>query len=245
MGVKLFAALTTVTLIASGANAADVVTVTDTTPVFEPASTYSFYLGLKGGAGPIIGDNDFTSAPTPFRVERIDGSIDYDTGYAIAVEAGIYLTPNWRAGVELAYARMEPETLNQGVFAPFRDSLNGDIEAYNVFAETAYEFGPFGVFRPYVKAGVGAVHISLDNVTSSTTFNGVADDSDTVFAGRIGAGAAIALSERFDLIAEYDFTYGQDAEFEFTFPTFPGTGTAPFEVEVAAHRVLAGIRARF
>ncbi len=140
---------------------------------------------------------------------------------------------------------MESETLNQGVFAPYRDSLNGDIEAYNVFAETAYEFGPSGVFRPYVKAGVGAVHISLDNVTSSATFLGVADDSDTVFAGRIGAGAALALSERFDLIAEYDFTYGEDAEFEFRFPTFPGTGTAPFEVEVAAHRVLAGIRARF
>ncbi|WP_269812722.1 hypothetical protein [Aurantimonas marina] len=42
MGVKLVAALATATLIASAANAADVVTVTDTAPVFEPASTYSF-----------------------------------------------------------------------------------------------------------------------------------------------------------------------------------------------------------
>lgn len=83
------------------------------------------------------------------------------------------------------------------------------------------------------------------SIVNNTAGKGSGEPEASAFAGRIGAGAAITLSERFDLIAEYDFTYGQDAEFEFTFPTFPVTGTAPFELEVAAHRVLAGIRARF
>lgn len=244
---RFVAPLTVAVLISGAASAAD---------TFGPAvgadeglaSQYGLYIALKAGGGPLVPDTDYTAPPTTARPTILSGAISYDEGWYGAMEVGYFLTPNIRAGVELAYGNLDPESFTgraaNNSFPPFSVTFaSGDIDSYSAIAEAAYEFDNFGFFRPYVKVGAGIGYVSLDDVTPDpNNFFGFANDSDTVAVGRVGAGFAVPLSDHVDLLADYDFTFGQDAEFDFS---LPGTGaSAPFSVDVEAHRIGAGLRFR-
>lgn len=89
---------------------------------------------------------------------------------------------------------------------------------------------------PYLGGGVGPARISVDDFDSPNA--AIADDTDTVLAYQLGAGAAYAVTGTIDLSLGYRYHTGGDPEME----TARG---GDFTTEVAGHTLTLGVRYSF
>jgi opacity protein-like surface antigen len=93
----------------------------------------------------------------------------------------------------------------------------GDISNLGVFANVYYDFNRMGAISPYVGAGIGVSNV---DVTYRPSDISIINDSETKFAYQIKAGAAYALTERFDVFTELAYRATEDVTF--SNQLFPG-----------------------
>lgn len=130
--------------------------------------------------------------------------------------------------------------------------LDGSLKSATFTVEAFYDF-PLKPVTPYLKVGAGvssnsyAARLGGAGVAAFDPFDGTedgyydaySDETTTSFAWNVGAGASVALSNRFDLFAEYQFITFGDAE------TGQDDFTDGFQIDGAsAHQGIVGIRVR-
>ncbi|MFK7791517.1 MAG: outer membrane protein, partial [Devosiaceae bacterium] len=177
---------------------------------------------------------------------RLSGDFELGSPFSFGAEAGAIFSNGLRLSVDLAYYSVDPEQANIA-FAPGAaqtpNVLAGDISGFMGFANIGYEYQDFGNFRPFLIAGLGFVSAELENVRAPLgPLTGIANSSDTQFAGKLGFGAAYELFDNFSLVGEYNYiTTFDDMNLAFTAPG----QTTPFAVESNTHRIHVGLRYSF
>lgn len=254
------AALTLATAMTGNTLAADLVE-PDPIPVEAPVVSNDdklFYFDVAGSFGLVIPQNGF-EAGAPLNAE---GRFQDEIGYGGSLEAGAFLTSNIRLSAELVYGKIEHdkekiERLNGVRINSVKLDLDGETRLFQGFLKAAYEtrlsdlgaeslwLQPMSV---YGIAGIGFSHIENDAILRNgfgPGFDGVANASDTVLAGKIGAGFVYDITNRVSLVSEYNFVFGQKADVTLQSQAPLPPITAPIEIETNAHTLFTGLRIKF
>lgn len=152
----------------------------------------NFYAGGSLSAS-ITSDYDFNAGNTGSQTR----SLEFDPAFGVDGRAG-YDFGDIRAELELGYKHLGVDSVSPG------SNADGDIGAYSVMLNGAYDFDIGSDFTPYVGAGVGALfawgdvsYTGQDGATQDKNVYGVAP------AAQIGVGTAYTVSEEVDLIGGY------------------------------------------
>ncbi|WP_379549495.1 outer membrane protein [Qipengyuania sp. DGS5-3] len=157
---------------------------------------------------------------------------DFDNGFAISGQAGYKLSNGFRVELQGDYneydvgthtgltvgetdidasdvailTRGAADDANPTVGAVIADG-QGQVKNFGLFTNAFYDLNRGGTIQPYVGAGVG---YQWTDVEFSPSGVDVADDDDGAFAYQLMAGASVAVSESFDLFAQYTYrdTFG-------------------------------------
>lgn len=202
-----------------------------------------FYFTLQGVYGPVLGKNDFF-APQSNAPGALSGTVNYNNGFVIGGAAGKFLTDNVRVGVELNYFTIDPKSMNFAATGPLgalNVNLGGSVSGVTAMVDVGYETKFTDKFGGFVEAGFGLMNINLNNVTTGANFNGFINDSDTVWAGKVGAGLTYEVSDRVELFSKYNLVFGEKANVKFTAPG-AALNPVPFNVSTTQHSVLFGVR---
>jgi OOP family OmpA-OmpF porin len=163
-----------------------------------------------------------------------------------------------RGGTNQAIAGLCAPGVTRTVAAPNCGSPSGKIEHWSVLGNVIYDIGPDWMINPFIGAGVGVAHVDLktrgqlSNVTGVITAPSganpsqqdiVIDDSDTVFAWQLLAGASWKATDRLKVDATYRFLSGSDGQFKSlgTGAIQPGT----FQGKYRDSSVTVGLRYSF
>jgi opacity protein-like surface antigen len=149
----------------------------------------SLHGGIKFGED---WDDDWTGGDLTF---------EFDDGWRIGGAVGYSLSPIFAIEGELSYMQQE---LDGDQDCCDHGKLSIATGMVNLVA------GVGDWVRPYVGAGVGAAHISFNDVDLPAAFD--LDDSDIVLAAQGFAGVHLVVSERFAIGARYRFLHLDDAE---------------------------------
>ncbi|WP_337185473.1 outer membrane beta-barrel protein [Phenylobacterium sp.] len=153
---------------------------------------------------------------------------------------GYQLTDNWRVELEVGYRGGDFDSVNgvnQAVIglctpgvvrtaaAPGCGAPDGDISSWTFMGNIIYDFLPGSTISPFLGAGIGANHVSVDvvgqfsNVTGAITAanpaiqNLTIDDSDTAFAYQGIAGLAWRVTDKLRVDLTYRYLSGGDIDF--------------------------------
>ena len=232
------------------------------------------FIGVKFGYGPAFADNDIEVdlGATDFGPgATASGYVDNDYLIGGSIEAGVFLTDNFRVSLEGTYGYVEnDEQVIEAVSFPAigaafgagaqaaveadaigGDELDGQTFTAQGFLKAAYEvpvaenFLFLRDFRVFATAGVGFVHFNNNLVISdpeSDFFGARAEGNDVALAGKVGFGTVSSLTETIALTTEFNYLFGEDAELELVAPD--GT-VAPFTLETEAIIFQSGIRISF
>ena len=187
-------------------------------------------------------------------------STEFDSGFAIAAEAGLKYANNFRSGVELVYTQSDVDThsnvtlgggsidaLDAAALAGAPDPLGvsvgdlvadgrGEISSTALFANVYYDFGTQSPFSPYLGVGIGFADVSVEYAPSGV---GIIDDGETKFAYQIKAGASYAINTAFEVYGEYAFRATDDIAV--SNDLFPGT----LDIENQSNNFAVGVRYTF
>lgn len=199
------------------------------------------YVRLHAGAS-VLADSDLQSR----------GSIDarqtsYDTGFTGGLAGGYAVDPGAEGGfllrpeLELSYRQNEPDSMRAQVILSGAGvqtfDASGTLHAVTGFANLWLSHPiPGTEIRPYAGGGAGPAHVWFDNVASPNA--AVVDDGDTVLAGQVGAGVAVPISGRLDVMADYRYLAAETVEMAHV------RGRA-FDAELDGHSLSLGLRYRF
>ena len=187
-------------------------------------------------------------------------------GYQVTDHWRVELEAGYRPGdidsVRGGTTQVIPGLCTQGVLrttaAPNCGSPSGKIESWTVMANVLYDIGPDWVIDPFIGAGLGVNHISLttngqfSNVTGVVTPIGGAnpsiqnlaiDDSDTVFAWQLIAGATWKATDRLKIDATYRYLDTSSGQFNSTGTNALQPGT--FQGRYVDNSVTLGLRYSF
>lgn len=156
----------------------------------------------------------------------------FDTGYNLGIRAG-YQFGQARVEGEVQYAENDLNDLN--VSGSSLDA-DGDVSSTAFMANFIYAFLPQQRVHPYVGAGVGVAHVSINDARVGNA--GVADDSDTVFAYQLMVGVEYDVTQQVALYGDYHYLGTDD-------PTFEGTSGSDFDSEYNSSNVSVGVRYTF
>lgn len=174
-----------------------------------PQARAQLYAGGYGGFDiGHDGDGLIGATTAPFTMEY---------GFGFGAFFGGYVGQNMRVEGEISYRSNDLESFN-GVL------IGGDVTSLAYMANFYFDIPAQSVLTPYVGAGVGAADVEM---------SGFRNGSDTVIAGQVIVGAAIATSPDVSLTFEYRL-FGTDE---------PNINN--FEFEYLHSNILAGIRATF
>lgn len=170
-------------------------------------------LSLLGGSAAYAAD---TTSPVYLRLDtggsfstNVGGNLgNVDAGSSAIIGAGLgyRFSPNIRADVTLGYRpgyQVKDNVSVSGV--PVKGS--GDVDSFDAMANVYYDIGTYGVFTPYVGAGLGLA----SNTTGTTegTIAGipvtVSGNTQTSFAWQLGLGTAVDLSSGWALDVGYRY----------------------------------------
>ena len=259
------AAILSSTAMLASAQAADVIV---PEPVIEDPIVENVrraFLSVKFGYGPAIADNDIDADISALAGPgaRVSGFVENDYLVGASVEAGVFLTDNFRVSLEGTYGYVENDTqvVDAAVVPAFpagaglligEDTVDGQTFTAQGFAKVAYEvpvaenFLFLREFRVFGTAGVGFVHfnnnLTLTEANNPVFLNARAEGQDTVLAGKVGFGTVSKLTDRIALTSEFNYLFGEDAELELV---TTGGAVVPFELETEALLFQTGIRIAF
>jgi opacity protein-like surface antigen len=193
----------------------------------------SFYVGGALGAA-VVQDAENSGA-------SLDIDAETGIGFHLAGAVGMQFADGLRLEFELAYRQAGVDTLgvtNPGSlgFAAGSRSGEGTLGAMAMMFNAAWEFDLGSRVRPFVLGGVGAARVAYSDVKAAGA--AAFDDSTIAFAWQVGAGATVAVSDRWLV----DLSYRLFAALE---PEFVDTAGEPFEGEFVSHDFLVGARYLF
>ncbi|MCU0554224.1 MAG: outer membrane beta-barrel protein [Syntrophales bacterium] len=159
-------------------------------PAATAAEAGPFYVGLFGG---YVMPDDLENG----------ADISLDNSWALGVKGG-YIVPTFKwLAVELEYAYLAEQDLDQAGYA-------GDFKASNLMLNFVLRY-PEGKFHPYIGAGIGWSWGEL-NVTGP---GGAVDDTDNALAWQLLLGVNFEITRNWSadlsyryLRAEYEFGSG-------------------------------------
>lgn len=127
-------------------------------------------------------------------------TMSFDPGFGLDLRGG-YDLGDWRAELELGYRTIGIDSVDPG------SNASGDVNAYTVMINGAYDFDTGSEWTPYVGLGVGALIIEGD--VSYTSSSNTAETETKNFYGaapaaQVGLGVAFEVSDDVDLIGGYD-----------------------------------------
>lgn len=209
-----------------------------------------------GNGAPALPFGTPIAAGTPY-----GWTTEFDSGYAVSGEVGLFYDSGLRSGLELSYAKADVEThsgvnvagtvidgvdaavltgsatqLGATVGAVVAVPAGDQIESTSVFANLYYDFNRGGALRPYLGAGVGYSDVSVTYRPSNVN---IIDDSEGKLAYQVKGGASFAFNEQIELYAEATYRATDDVELDNQL--FPGT----LSIENTQGLVSVGARYRF
>lgn len=114
--------------------------------------------------------------------------------------------------------------------------VDGDGSLLNVMVNGYYDFDLGSKLTPFIGAGVGWGHVSLDiDLDSGGQTVSVVDDSDNVFAYQGIIGLSYEFTDGVSALASYSYLATSDPEFE-------DSSGVPFDSEYSSHNILVGVR---
>jgi len=157
-----------------------------------------FYVGLSGSAI-FLEDSDAT-------ISGVGVSVDYDTAYGIAGQAGYRFGNGLRAEGEVGYTNIDDADLNAlGVTV----GLNADLDVWLFTGNLFYDLHVNDWLSPYVGGGVGIARQELGSVTA--TFGGTtvttSGDSSTDLTAFGEIGLNMHLTPNLDLVPGYRYAW--------------------------------------
>ena len=158
---------------------------------------------------------------------------------------GYQFTDHWRVELEAGYRPGDIDSVRGGTTqaitglcatgvirtaaAPTCGSPSGRIETWTVMGNVLYDILPGSTIDPFIGAGVGINHLTLNTDGQFSNVTGVVvnapgslnppiqnlhiDDSDTTFAYQLIAGLAWRVTDRLNVDTTYRFLGGSDAHF--------------------------------
>jgi opacity protein-like surface antigen len=187
---------------------------------------------------------------------------EFDNGFAISGQVGHAFDNGLRVELELAYSKYDVDThsnltvgganidgadvavLTRGTPDPANPTVGaviadgqGDVSNFGAFLNVFYDINAGGKFTPYVGAGLGYQSVDVDYQPSGVPV-GKGDDDGLAWQAIIGL--SFAMSEQFDLFAQYNYRASFDrADIELSL--LPAT----LGVKSKQSTVSAGVRYRF
>ena len=125
-------------------------------------------------------------------------------------------------------------------------AVDGDVSAFTLMANLYYDIDADSGWKPYVGGGVGLSRLSISSRSRATGVT-LADDEDTVFAYKVGAGIGYDIDVNDETSGERPVTVSLDYRYFGTEdPTFRGsvTGTK-FDTEQEGHYIGASLKVWF
>jgi opacity protein-like surface antigen len=134
-----------------------------------------------------------------------DGTYAPGHGFNIAFDVGMYLTRNWRAELELAWA-------NVGDGTAYGIAHSGHANILTLLGNVLYSIDVAPWVRPYVGAGVGLVNVQVNRIGAvGGAF--VIDGNDTAFAAALHAGLDFPVWQRLTITGRYTALWTSSASF--------------------------------
>ena len=193
-------------------------------PAMAQDSSTRFFQGLYlSGA---IGAHETTDANINGGSINVDN--DTDAGLAGLVGLGLQLgTTNWRVELETSYRQSDVDAISGA-------AGSGDVDALSFVGNVFYDIALTEKVDFYLGGGVGLADVDYSSVSpvGSSTLN----DNDMGWAWQLGAGAAVAMTDRLKLTLDYRFLNIEDLDF----PTSPSV--AEVDAEYRDHAVFVGLR---
>lgn len=235
---KLVAAASALFLMGGAAQSADLYT-----PVPDPAPVYTggWYFSGFGGA------NWLDNTSFDVTLNQADDAIvnKYDTGFvvggAIGYDLGQTMGPlGLRIEGELSYRNndVKSHTSTGGGAAP---GPVGETSALAGMANILFDLNTGSPFSLYGGGGIGVAQVEFDNHGFGNGSTIVMDDSDTVFAWQLIAGAGYEITPNMILDVQYRYFNAGDVSIEPVSAVSRGASSTDYE----SHAVLGGIRFKF
>lgn len=162
----------------------------------QDASDAGFYLGLTG-SGIFFEDNDAT-------ISGVGISVDYDTTFGIAGQAGYRFGNGFRVEGEVGYTNIDGGDLEA---LGFTVNLDTDIDIWQFTANAFYDFQVSDWVWPYVGGGIGVARQDVGSVTAtfgSTSVTATGDSSTDLTAfGEIGLN--LHVTDSLDIVPAYRY----------------------------------------
>ncbi len=163
------------------------------------------------------------------------------TGFA---RLGYQLNEHWRVELEGGYRPGDIESIRGGsnnsilglctpgvvrsAAAPNCGAASGDITSWTLMGNVIYDIAPGAVINPFVGAGIGINHVTVDAVGQFSSVTGAfsaanpsiqnltIDDDDTALAWQLIAGLAWRATDRLNVDLTYRYLGGTDLDFAST-----------------------------
>ena len=184
---------------------------------------------------------DADSSTTAANGAPYNWDINQEDDWAGFARLGYQINPHWRVELEGGYRPGDIESIrggaNQSIVglctpgvvrtaaAPACGSPSGDAKSWTVMGNVIYDILPGSAINPFIGAGVGINHVSVNttgqfsNVTGAISAanpaiqNLVIDDSDTALAYQLLAGLAWKATDRLNVDVTYRWLRGSDLDF--------------------------------
>ncbi|MCI3181449.1 hypothetical protein C5708_14435, partial [Caulobacter sp. CCUG 60055] len=194
-----------------------------------------------------------------------------DNDWAGFARLGYRFTPNWRVELEGGYRPGDLKSVSSGASAiqglctpgvtrsaaaPNCGKPNGSFESWTLMANAIYDILPDSPINPFVGAGLGVNHATIDalgqfsNVGAVTAANPAiqnltVDKSDTAFAWQLIGGLAWKATDRLNVDLTYRYLGGSDLSWSTAGSVATGLQPGKFQGEYRDQSVTLGLRYSF
>ncbi len=134
-------------------------------------------------------------------------SYDLKDGFTVGAAYGRHIGNGFRAESELSYVANDMSSTSDG-FGDFH-LTSGHVRSLFLLGNIWKDFRLTDTVQPYIGVGLGTAYLDFKDVD----YNSV-NDTGFAFAGQIGAGVRVALSEKLALDASYRLRAAMDASLE-------------------------------
>lgn len=199
-------------------------------PSLSYAQDSGWYLRGSAGYG-VHTDAEFT--------EGLSGDVESEGDIAASLGLGYEFGNNWRVELDGTALSTEMGTLASA------GEVDVELQTLAVMANAIYDFDDFGLWKPYIGAGIGLVEVDVHAFDSGVV---AINDTDTGLGWQILAGLGYSISDNLTWDTNYKYLdYGTaraSGRSVSGSSSFIGDLTTDLE-DVGAHTLMTGFRYRF